>query len=164
MILSPSIGASLSLSASIPCSSSSALRVRCNFFRTIRLFPIGAPIREPIRSPKVADAIATACAPVTPASSTRGAMAADVPKPPISAVDPVISANLPSTPNGFANNTGIRFCSTEKTIARPRNLSNIDPPFFSNLRLTLNPIDVKKMVMKKLCNVLSNSMLNSSAE
>ena len=103
--------------------------------------------------------MATLLAPVCPNSSTIGAIAAAVPCPPVIAVEPVSNAISGSTPVKYPTPTATTFCSITNITAIIRNITTFFPPTFNNLQLALKPILVKNNVIKKLCNVLSNSKI-----
>ena len=122
----------------------------------IRLFAIGPPSIEPAISPKVADAIATASAPFIPRASILGAIAAEVPCPPVIGVDPVINARSGLIPTNPERRTATRFCAKHKPMARRRKINTFFPPFFRTFKLALNPTLVKNITIKNVCNVVSN--------
>ena len=124
----------------------------------ISLLAIGPPIADPIISPKVAEAIAIAFAPlyIGPRASIVGATAADVPCPPVIGVDPVINANNGGSPTNFDSPTATAFCKIHSPAATKRKITTFFPPFFSTLRLALNPTLVKNITIKNFCNVSSN--------
>lgn len=59
-------------------------------------------------------------------------------------VETLIIASCGERTSGFANPIATRFCRRLKIVPNPRKISIMVPPFLSSLRLTLNPMEVKK--------------------
>ena len=135
-----------------------AVSKECRFFWRIRDTAVGPPITQPATSPKVAEAMATALAPETPAFSRSGPKEAAVPWPPTMGMEPVASPSRGSRPKALAMKAPRPFWSTHIITAIPKNSRTWSPPFFRRRKQAVKPTLQKNTTIKKVWSVESKEI------